>query len=196
VKKLYYQYIWIAFITAFFIPGIVAAAPVVYMGSNRVIGIDGVKRKISVTMTLDDDFNHYAGAKPPGYNYHDVFGHFDIYTYLVEVEGLGVFAGSNGRLNIWVDQTPTNQTFYTEELEILENHGQMSFYDGMGNPYDWAPWMGGSPDYELPSELVIRVLNVTPGYSFTNSNSIHLKPQKCCQKCKQKFTGINDITRY
>ncbi len=193
MKRIYYQSIWIAFITAFFIPAIVVAAPVVYVGSNSVIGIDGVKRKISVTMTLDDDFNHYAGAKPPGYSYHDVYGHFDIYTYLVEVEGLGNFAGSNGRLDIWLNQTPTNQVFYTEELEILENHGQMKFYDGMGNPYDWAPWMGGSPDYELPSELVIRVLNITPGYSFTNSNSIHLKPINCHHK--RKFTGISDFTR-
>jgi hypothetical protein len=82
----------------------------------------------------------------------------------VEVEGLGVFSGVNGRLNIWLDQTPIDQRFYTEELEVLEYHNLMLFYDGSGSPYTWSSWFGDEPEYILAPELVINRLNIAPGY--------------------------------
>ncbi|MES9942668.1 MAG: hypothetical protein ABW104_15035 [Candidatus Thiodiazotropha sp. 6PLUC2] len=184
MKKLHRYFFWNALVAVLIFPVITSADPVVYVGSNSVIGFDGIERNISVTMTFEDIFDRHSGTPPPGFNYHDSFGHFDIYTYLVEVEGIGIFAGSNGRLNIWLDQTPDEQHFYTEELEVLENHSLMQFYDGSGNPYDWTPWMGVTPDYELPDELVIVRLNVSAEYAFDLGNEIHLRPLKC--DCEHK----------
>ncbi|MES9854966.1 MAG: hypothetical protein ABW170_24455 [Candidatus Thiodiazotropha sp. L084R] len=185
MNKLHSYFFWIALSTFLIFPAISSADPVVYVGSNNVVGFDGIERNISVTMTFEDIFNKNGGTPPPGFHYHDSFGHFGIYTYLVEVEGIGIFAGSNGRLNIWLDQTPTEQNFYTEELEVLEMHSLMLFFDGSGNPYDWSAWMGVGPDYELPEVLVITRLNISPEYAFDLGNEIHLKPLRCKRSCKR-----------
>ena len=155
-----------------------SAVLVEYVGANHVTGSDGVERFISVSMTFDDVFNQNSGTPPtvPGSNLGGSFGYFAIDSYSVDVEDMGLFTGSNGRLNIWYERTPSEFSFYTEELEVLEDHSLMSFYDGEGNPWNWPTWLGSSPDYMLAPELVIRRLNITPGYSFDFGNDIHLEP--------------------
>jgi hypothetical protein len=172
----------------------VCAAPVQYVGSGQVVGNDGIERCVRISMTFEDKFNKLGSAPPLEYNFHDSYGHFQIYTYLVEVEGMGVYSGANGRLNIWLDQSPASQHFYTEELEVLEKHSLMRFYDGAGNPYTWTPWLGASPVFELPPELVVTRLNITPGYSFDLGNDIHLYPVPCRCLCNRaKFDKWHPI---
>jgi hypothetical protein len=160
-----------------------SAALVEYAGSNRVVGSDGVSRNVSVWMIFDDAFKKNPGTPPPvpGSLLEDSFGHFDIISYTVNVPGVGVFAGTNGRLNIWYKRTPAAFTYYTEELEVLEDHGLMKFFDGGGNPWGWSPWLASPPAYVLPPELMIPRLNISPGYSYDLGNEIHLFPVCACK---------------
>jgi hypothetical protein len=169
------------------------AAPVEYVGSGIVVGRDGVERCIRVSMILDDTMTEAPGVPPIYANYHEIVGHFPIYTYLVDVEGMGIYAGANGRLDIWLDQTPGSPTFYTEELEVLEDHGIMQFLNGSGASYDWSPWLDGSPSYELAPELVIKRLYITMGYSFELGNEIHLYPvpSSCYCNSPRIMTDLN-----
>ncbi|ODB87610.1 hypothetical protein A3193_01470 [Candidatus Thiodiazotropha endoloripes] len=174
----------------------VSAAPVEYVGQGEVVGFDGEKRCIRVSMHVEDRMVESIGVPPDYATWFDAVGYFPIYTYLVEVEGLGVYAGANGRLNIWLNQTPGDRQFYTEELEILEDHGLMQFNDGTGGDYDWASWLDTVPSYEIAPELVIRRLNITPGYGFDLGNDIHLfpMPKKCyCKKARgSKYDNIRN----
>ena len=153
-----------------------SAALVEYAGSNRVVGSDGVSRNVSVWMIFDNVFKKNPGTPPPvpGSASTGTFGHFDIVSYTVNVPGVGVFVGSNGRLNIWWNRTPTEFTYYTEELEVLEDHGLMQFFDGDGNPWSWSPWLASPAQFVLPPELMIPRLNISPGYSYDLGNEIHL----------------------
>ena len=99
----------------------------------------------------------------------------------MNVPGVGVYAGTNGRLNIWYRRHPTSFTFYTEELEVLEDHGMMKFQDGVGNTWGWGPWLASPASFVLPPELMIPRLNISPGYSFDLSNEIHLFPVCPCK---------------
>jgi hypothetical protein len=193
MKKLAKGRSFLVFCFSIFISLTTFAEPVQYVGAGNVVGTDGVTRCIKVSMTFESDFNRMAGTPPPGYNWHDAVGHFQIYTYLVEVEGLGVFSGANGRLNIWLDQTPTTQQFYTEELEVLEYHNLMRFYDGSGNPFTWSSWLGDDPEYSLAPELVITRLNIAPGYSFDFGNDIHLHPLPCECSCDPKLAPVSKL---
>ena len=153
-----------------------SAALVEYAGANKVVGSDGVSRYISIWMIFDDAFKKNPGTPPPvpGSYLENTFGHFDIVSYTVNVPGVGLFTGTNGRLNIWYIRTPTSFTYYTEELEVLEDHGFMKFYDGVGNPWAWGPWLATPPQFRLPPELMIPRLNISPGYSYDLGNEIHL----------------------
>jgi len=91
------------------------------------------------------------------------------------------FAGADGRLNIWYSRTPAAFTYYTEELEVLEDHGMMQFLDGAGNPWGWSPWLASPAEYRLAPELMIPLLNISPGYSYGLSNEIHLFPVCRCK---------------
>jgi hypothetical protein len=168
-----------------------SAAPVEYTGSSYVTGIDGIKRCIRVSMFLDDAMVESPGVPPLYANIHQAVGYFPIYTYLVEVSGVGVYAGANGRLDIWLNQSSGSQHFYTEELEILQYHNLMEFYNGAGGKYDWAPWLGSGASYELAPELVITRLNITPGYSFDLGNEIHLYPVPCKCRCKHQVKSLD-----
>ncbi|MEW8324869.1 MAG: hypothetical protein AB2606_19670 [Candidatus Thiodiazotropha taylori] len=174
----------------------VSAAPVEYVGQGEVVGFDGEKRCIRVSLYLEDRMVESIGVPPDYATWFDAVGFFPIYTYLVEVEGMGVYAGANGRLNIWLNQTPGDRQFYTEELEILQDHGLMQFNDGAGGDYDWASWLDATPSYDLAPELVIRRLNITPGYGFDLGNDIHLfpVPKKChCKKVRgSKYDKIRN----
>ncbi|HEX2100731.1 MAG TPA: hypothetical protein VHF69_08715 [Candidatus Synoicihabitans sp.] len=152
-----------------------SAALVEYSGANDVVGSDGVSRYVQVWMIFDDQFVKNGSTPPPvpGPLRTETFGHFKIISYTVHVSGLGVFAGTNGRLNIWYSRSPTAFTYYTEELEVLENHSLMSFLDG-GSPWNWSPWFDSPANYKLPPELMIPRLNISPGYSYDLGNEIHL----------------------
>jgi len=160
-----------------------SAALVEYAGSNRVVGSDGVSRNVSVWMIFDDEFKKNPGTPPPvpGGFKEDSFGHFNIISYTVNVPGVGVFAGTNGRLNIWYKRTPASFTYYTEELEVLEDHGLMKFFDGSGGAWSWAPWLASPAVFALPPELMIPRLNISPGYSYDLGNEIHLFPVCACK---------------
>ncbi len=160
-----------------------SAALVEYAGANTVTGSDGVSRYVQVWMIFDDQFVKNPGTPPPvpGPFKDESFGHFKIVSYTVHVTGVGVFVGSNGRLNIWYNRTPAAFTYYTEELEVLEDHGLMQFMNGSGNPWSWSPWFASPADYELPPELMIPRLNVAPGYSYDVGNEIHLFPVCRCR---------------
>lgn len=157
-----------------------SAALIEYAGANKVVGVDGVSRYVQVWMIFDDKFVKNPGTPPPvpGGALDGSFGHFKIVSYTVHVSGLGVFAGTNGRLNIWYRRTPTEFTYYTEELEVLEDHGLMQFFDGAGSAWSWAPWLASPTDYRLPPELMVPRLNISPSYSYDFSNGpdneIHL----------------------
>jgi len=163
-----------------------SAAFVEYAGANRVVGSDGVSRHVQVWMIFDNQFKKVPGTPPPvpGGHKEEVFGHFDIISYTVHVSGLGVFAGTNGRLNIWYKRTPADFTYYTEELEVLEDHGQLRFFDGGGNPWSWSPWLASPAHFALPPEMMIPVLNIAPGYSYGLGNEVHLFP--VC-RCKERI---------
>lgn len=172
----------------------VSAAPVEYVGQGQVVGFDGEKRCVKVSMYLEDTMVEAPGVPPAYATWFNDVGYFPIYTYLVEVEGLGIYAGANGRLNIWLDQKPGDRLFYTEELEILEDHGMMQFNDGSGGDYDWSSWLDATPNYVLAPELVIRRLNIAPGYGFDLGNDIHLFPvPKKCHCTKVRLSRFNDI---
>ena len=160
-----------------------SAALIEYAGANKVVGSDGVSRYVQVWAIFDNHFNKNPGTPPPvpGPNKEDIFGYFNIVSYTVHVGGMGVFAGTNGRLNIWYKRTPAAFTYYTEELEILEDHGQMKFFDGSGNPWSWSPWLTSPAQFLLPPELMIPVLNIAPGYSYSLGNEIHLFPVCRCK---------------
>ena len=160
-----------------------SAALVEYAGANKVVGSDGVGRTVSVWMIFDNVFSKNPGTPPPvpGPLTEGSFGHFKIISYTVNVPGVGVFAGTNGRLNIWYKRTPVAFTYYTEELEVLEDHGLMKFQDGSGSSWGWAPWLASPPSYVLPPELMIPRLNISPGYSFDLGNEIHLFPVCSCK---------------
>lgn len=160
-----------------------SAALVEYAGSNRVVGSDGVSRTVSVWMIFDNVFKKNPGTPPPvpGSPLENPFGHFDIVSYTVNVSGVGVFVGSNGRLNIWYKRTPAAFTYYTEELEVLEDHGLMKFFDGAGSAWSWAPWLASPASYVLPPELMIPRLNISPGYSYDLGNEVHLFPVCSCK---------------
>ena len=161
-----------------------SAALVEYAGANKVVGSDGVSRYISVWMIFDDSFKKNPGTPPPvpGSLLEGSFGHFDIVSYTVNVPGVGVFVGTNGRLNIWYMRTPTAFTYYTEELEVLEDHGLMKFFDGGGNPWSWSPWLASPAQFVLPPELMVPRLNISPGYSYDLGNEIHLLPVCSCKR--------------
>ena len=162
-----------------FLPFSVSAALIEYVGSRDIdVAHDGVERNVYVSLVFDDVFNKVTNIpQVPGSDMTDVFGFFDIPTYTVEIDGIGVFAGNNGRFNIWYNRTPAAFDFYTEELEILQNHNLMLFYDGSGNPWDWAPWLDNDkPQYVLSPELVITRLNIAPGLYFDFGNDLHLFP--------------------
>jgi hypothetical protein len=161
----------------------VSAALVEYAGSNTVIGNDGVSRNVSVWMIFDNVFNKNPGTPPPvpGPVSEGSFGYFKIISYTVNVPGVGVFADTNGRLDIWWKRNPTSFGYYTEELEVLEDHGLMKFQDGAGNPWSWAPWLASPAAFALPPELMIPVLNISPGYGFSWGNEIHLFPVCRCK---------------
>jgi hypothetical protein len=163
-----------------------SAALVEYAGANTVVGSDGVSRNVSVWMIFDDAFKKNPGTPPPvpGGLTEGTFGHFAIVSYTVNVPGVGVFVGANGRLNIWYKRTPAAFTYYTEELEVLEDHGLMRFFDGVGNPWSWAPWLASPAQFVLPPELMIPLLNISPGYSFDFGNEIHLFPVCSCKSRK------------
>lgn len=160
-----------------------SAALVEYAGSGKVVGNDGVGRNISIWMIFDDAFKKNPGTPPqvPGPFREDTFGHFDIISYTVNVPGKGVFVGANGRINIWYHRTPAAFTFLTEELEVLEDHGMMQFYDGAGSPWGWAPWVASPASFVLPPELMIPRLNISPGYWFNLGNEVHLFPVCSCK---------------
>jgi hypothetical protein len=160
-----------------------SAALVEYSGANTVVGSDGVSRNVSVWMIFDDAFKKNGGTPPPvpGSLREGSFGHFAILSYTVNVPGVGVFVGSNGRLNIWYKRTPAAFTYYTEELEVLEDHSLMKFYDGVGSPWGWSPWLASPAQFVLPPELMIPRLNISPGYSFDLGNEIHLFPVCSCK---------------
>jgi hypothetical protein len=159
-----------------------SAALVEYAGSNKVVGNDGVGRNVSVWMIFDNAFNRHSGIPiAPGPSSESSFGHFKIISYTVNVPGVGVFAGTNGRLNIWYQRNPAAFTFYTEELEVLEDHGMMKFQDGAGSPWGWAPWFASPASFALPPELMIPRLNISPGYRFDLGNEIHLFPVCSCK---------------
>jgi hypothetical protein len=159
-----------------------SAALVDYFGVDNVVGSDGVSRYVQVCMTFDDKFVKNPGTPPPvpGGFRDGPFGHFKIVSTTVHVSGLGSFADINGRLNIWYNRTPAAFTYYTEELEVLEDHGMMKFLDGAGNPWSWSPWLGAPADYRLAPELMIPRLNISPGYSYDLGNEIHLFPVCRC----------------
>jgi len=117
----------------------------------------------------------------PGARSEGSFGHFKIISYTVNVPGVGVFAGTNGRLNIWYSRNPTAFRFYTEELEVLEDHGMMQFQDGAGSTYGWSPWLATPASFSLPPELMIPRLNISPAYRFDLGNEIHLFPVCRCK---------------
>lgn len=160
-----------------------SAALVEYAGANKVVGSDGVGRFISVWMIFDDAFNKNPGTPPPvpGPLSEGSFGHFKIVSYTVNVPGVGVFVGTNGRLDIWYKRTPTAFTYYTEELEVLEDHGLMKFFDGGGSPWSWSPWLASPAQFKLAPELMIPRLNIAPGYSYDLGNEIHLFPVCPCK---------------
>jgi len=160
-----------------------SAAFVEYAGANKVVGGDGVSRYVQIWMIFDDQLVLHGGTPPPvpGPIQGGSFGHYNILSYTVHVSGLGVFAGTNGRLNIWYQRTPAAFTYYTEELEVLEDHGLMKFFDGAGNPWSWSPWLASPPDYRLPPELMIPRLNISPGYWFDLGNEVHLFPVCRCK---------------
>jgi hypothetical protein len=160
-----------------------SAALVEYAGANNVVGSDGVSRYISVWMIFDDAFKKNPGTPPPvpGGLLEGSFGHFNIISYTVNVPGVGVIVGSNGRLNIWYKRTPTAFTYYTEELEVLEDHGLMKFFDGSGSPWSWSPWLVSPAQFVLPPELMIPRLNISPSYSYDLGNEIHLFPVCPCK---------------
>jgi hypothetical protein len=160
-----------------------SAAFVEYAGAGKVTGNDGVGRYVSVWMIFDDAFSKNPGTPPPvpGSTTDGSFGHFKIISYTVNVSGLGVFAGTNGRLDIWYHRTPASFTYYTEELEVLEDHGMMKFFDGAGNPWSWSPWLASPAQFVLPPELMIPRLNISPGYRFDLGNEIHLFPVCACK---------------
>jgi hypothetical protein len=163
-----------------------SAAFVEYSGASKVTGSDGVSRSVQIWMIFNDQFVKNPGTPPPvpGPFNDGSFGHFDIISYTVHVSGLGVFAGTNGRLNIWYNRTPAAFTYYTEELEVLEDHGLMKFQDGAGNPWSWAPWLASPAQYKLPPELMIPRLNISPGYSYDLGNEVHLFPLcRCSRTC-------------
>ena len=159
-----------------------SAALVEYSGANHVVGSDGVSRYVQVWMIFDDQFVKNPGTPPPvpgGYR-DGTFGHFKIVSVTVHVEGLGAFVDTNGRLNIWYNRTPAAFTYYTEELEVFENHGMMKFLDGSGNPWSWSPWFASPAEYRLPCELMIPRLNISPGYSYGSGNEVHLFRRCSC----------------
>lgn len=166
-----------------------SAALVEYAGANKVTGSDGVGRYVQVWMIFDDQFVKNPGTPPPvpGPFKDGSFGHFNIVSYTVHVSGLGVFAGTNGRLNIWYNRTPAAYTYYTEELEVLEDHGMMKFFDGAGSPWSWSPWLASPATYKLPPELMIPRLNISPSYSYDLGNEIHLFP--VC-RCKERGLSL------
>ncbi len=84
-------------------------------------------------------------------------------------------------MNIWYQRTPAAFTYYTEELEVLEDHGLMKFLDGAGNPWSWSPWFASPAKYRLPPELMIPRLNISPGYSYDLGNEVHLFPVCRCK---------------
>lgn len=153
-----------------------SAALVEYSGAKQIIGSDGVSRNVQVWMIFDDQFVKYAGTPPPlpGGVTDGRFGHFNIVSVTVHVEGLGVFTDTNGRLNIWYQRNPTAFTYYTEELEVLERHGMMKFLDGSANPWSWSPWLASPAAYRLPPELMIPWLNISPTYSYFVGDGVHL----------------------
>lgn len=160
-----------------------SAALVEYAGANKVVGSDGVSRYVQIWMIFDDQFVKNPSTPPPvpGPFKEGTFGHYKIISYTVHVSGLGVFAGTNGRLNIWYQRTPAAFTYYTEELEVLEDHGIMRFFDGAGNPWSWSPWLASPPTYALPPELMIPRLNISPGYAYDLGNEVHLFPVCRCK---------------
>lgn len=153
-----------------------SAALVEYSGANNVIGSDGVSRYTQVWMIFDDVFVKNPGTPPPmpGSTLDGPFGHFKIVNYTVNVSGVGIFTGTNGRLNIWYQRSPTAFTYFTEELEVLENHGAMKFLDGAGYPWCWSPWFASPAAYRLAPELAITRLNVSPSYYFGSGSEIRL----------------------
>ena len=160
-----------------------SAALVEYSGANSVVGSDGIKRYVQIWMIFDDQFVKNPGTPPqlPGPYQEGPFGHFQIVSYTVHVSGLGVFADTNGRLNIWYTRTPAAFTYYTEELEVLEDHGMMKFLDGAGSPWSWSPWLASPAAYKLPPELMIPRLNISPGYLYDLGNEVHLFPVGRCK---------------
>lgn len=153
-----------------------SAALVEYSGANNVVGSDGVSRYVQVWMIFDDVFVKNSGTPPPvpGGLRDGPFGHFQIVSATVHVEGVGVFTDTNARLNIWYNRTPTAFTYLTEELEVLENHGMMKFLDGTGSPWCWSPWFASPAAYKLAPELMISRFNISPSYWYGPSNEIHL----------------------
>jgi hypothetical protein len=161
------------------VPTCATAALVEYSGSRDVV-YNGVERNVSLSITIDDDFNlghstvqHMHDNYPPQATVEMYYGYFDIVNADLNVEGAEPITSDSGRYYVWVSDADPNLSAFTLQTEDVvtdwSDHSRIQFLDESANPYDWSSWWGDAPTNDLPPLLGVNRLEVRGAGEFSTS---------------------------
>jgi hypothetical protein len=169
------------------VPTCTTAALVEYSGSRNLV-YNGVERNVSLSITIDDNFNlahstvqYMHDNYPPQARVDMYYGYFDIVNADLNIAGAEEpITSDSGRYYVWVSDTDPNLSAFTLQTEDVvtdwSDHSRIQFLDESASPYDWSSWWGDAPTNDLPPLLGVNRLEVRGAGEFSTSLNLYSDP--------------------